>query len=167
MNHGIKIFIYLLLQLACSAALAVEGGETFKDWKVQCMEGDSATDNQGCHIFQNLVDKEGKKRVLHIAIGYVRGRENPAAIITLPLGISLPHGITINVDTGEAKKNPFQACFKTGCQAGFPLGSELMEEFRAGSNAMVTIYDLGQRPVRIPVSLNGFSAAIDAIKPEN
>ena len=156
---------YLLLQFTLSPSFAIEGGEIFKDWKTQCTDNNADKNVLGCHIFQNLVSRDGEHRVLHIAIGYVRGRNDPAAIITLPLGIALPPGINVSVDGKNPKKFPYQACFKTGCQAGFPVDSEMLSSFRSGNKAIIKIYDLSHEPIDIPVSLSGFSAAINAINP--
>lgn len=156
---------YLVLQSTLATSSAVEGGEIFKDWKVQCTKNNAARDMMDCHIFQNHVSKNGGKRVLHIAIAYVKGRKEPATIITLPLGISLPAGVAISIDGKNPMKFPYQACFKTGCQVGFPMDNKMQSGFRAGSIATITVYDLNQEPIDISVSLKGFSAAIKAINP--
>jgi len=156
------LFAGLLALTLYMPAHAVKDGQVFNDWKTQCPE--KGASSKTCHIFQNLVAKDGKSRVLHIAIGYVEGRDDPAAIITLPLGLSLPQGVGLRVDENTPSRHPYQACFNSGCQAGFPVDSTLMAQLRGGDKAYIRVYDLSNQQIDIPISLSGFTAAIKAVQ---
>ena len=159
----VSLLLGLLLLSIHPAGLAIKDGQAFNDWKALC-PGKETGDQVSCHIFQNLVAKDGKTRILHIAIGYVKGKKEPAAIITLPLGISLAPGIGLRVDDDQSVRFPFHACFNSGCQAGFPVNDALMDKFKKGSKLFIRVYDLSNQPADIPVSLKGFTAAIEALK---
>ncbi|TNG02131.1 MAG: invasion associated locus B family protein [Gammaproteobacteria bacterium] len=152
----------LLLLLTFSTQAAIDGQE-YKDWKISCNKPQNQKDaKESCHVFQNLVAKDGDRRVLHIAIGFVPKRKEPAAILTLPLGISLPPGIAIKVDENKARQITVEACFPSGCQAGFPVDDELLQQFKAGKTLHVIFSDLNRQLISVPVSLSGFSAGIKA-----
>jgi invasion protein IalB len=160
----LSLSIAVLSLLAFSSNAAIDGQE-YKDWKISCNKPQNQPDaKETCHIFQNLVAKDGEKRVLHIAIGFISSRNEPAAILTLPLGISLPPGIAIKVDENQARQITVEACFPAGCQAGFPVDDELLAQFRAGNTLNVIFSDLNRQLINVPVSLSGFSAGFKAAK---
>ena len=93
-----------------AAAGAEEGGaltrpvEKFDDWFKEC---EMVTDEKGeqieiCQISQTLIDKESDQPMMKIAVGYVPDKDQPVAVITLPLGIFLPPGIELQID-GKGK----------------------------------------------------------------
>ncbi len=149
----------LILLLFCSSSYAVENGKEFGDWKVQCTDEET----QQCHIFQDLLEKESKQRVLHISVGKLQGNEDIATILTLPLGISLPPGIGIRIGDQDPKAIPLQACFTNGCQAAIKLDQESIAAMREQNEAEVYFYNLENKAIAIPVSLRGFSDALNAI----
>jgi len=149
-------------------AQAITDGQSFKDWRAKCVAIDGkAKTATSCHIFQDLLQKESGKRVLHIAIGHLPNKQPLAVIITLPLGISLPPGLSLRVDEKDTRQAPLQACFANGCQAAFELEPKWEKLLSAGKSAEVIFYNIHNKPISIPVSLRGISAAIRALKGSN
>lgn len=145
----------------CSAA--PQDGQSFGDWMVRCEKPQNAP-KQTCFIFQNHVTKKDGKLVLHIAVGYIPEKDQPVAIITMPLGISLPPGVQIKVDDNEALKVPVERCEPQGCRAGVLLRGTLLSQFKAGHIANITFDDGARRPITIPVSLKGFTAGLASLR---
>ena len=108
--------------------------------------------------------KESGKRVLHVAIGKLPQQKTLTMIVTLPLGIALPQGITIRIDGDNAKNIPIQACFANGCQTAFQPEASWMKKFAAGNKAEVIFHSIQNQAISIPVSLKGVTAAINALK---
>ena len=100
----------LLLAAAGVSAQADKPQPTkYKDWAHICEQPPAragAEVPKQCYIYQNISVKETNKRLLHFAIGYVGKKGRPAAVVTLPLGIFLPPGLTFGVDKNEAQKFP-------------------------------------------------------------
>ena len=157
-----------LLALAwyCSVAHAVTDGQNFQDWRVKCVSGEkpSANSEQTCHIFQDLLHTDSGKRVLHMAVGYLPGQQPLTIIITLPLGISIPPGISIRIDEKHQQNLAIQACFPNGCQAAFQPDEAWLAAFSAGSKAEVIFNNIHNQAISIPVSLKGVTAGIRALK---
>ena len=158
-----------LLGLAPAAAAqeaAAEAGfedEVYQDWRVRCEE--AGEDGPGrCFMFQNLVLREGNRQLLNLAIGFPQEDGPAVGILMLPLGIALPPGVQIQIDEGEPVRIQFEHCISAGCRAPFPLEEGLVESMKAGKQAKVTFYDASRRPVELPVSLAGFTAAYEALK---
>ncbi|MEM7250811.1 MAG: invasion associated locus B family protein [Pseudomonadota bacterium] len=139
-------------------------GKTFSDWVIRCekpvddgVERPQSRDE--CFMAQNLVLRDGNQRVLLFAVAHSPGK-GPVAIVTMPLGIALPPGITIQVDGGKTLQFEIERCVKDGCKAAFPLDDQMVRSFKRGLVAEVVIRDAARRPVAIPVSLKGFTAAL-------
>jgi len=159
------ILTALLFSLTPNTAYAIVDGKTFQDWRAKCVKSNKGKVQQtSCHVFQDLLQKESGKRVLHIAIGRVPGKQSLAVIITLPLGISLPPGLTIRIDEKDDKQIPLQACFTNGCQTAFELEPKWQKKLTAGNNAEVIFHNIHNQAISIPVSLKGITAAIKALQ---
>jgi invasion protein IalB len=145
------------------AQAAPEDGKTYKDWVIRC-ETPTGEAAERCFIVQNLVLKDQNQRVLLVAITYTAGKPNPVAVLTLPLGISLPPGITLRIDGGEPHRFAIERCVANGCKVGFILTRALLARFKAGLKAEILVHDASRSPINLPVSLRGFTAALAAIK---
>lgn len=158
--------------LAGSAGLAVAqetptpepafDDEVFQDWRVRCEENEEG--QQRCFMFQNLVLREGNRQLLNLAIAFPQADKPPVAILMLPLGIALPPGVEIQVDEGEPMRVQFEHCISAGCRAPFPVEEGVEASMKAGQQAMITFYDAARRPVELPVSLSGFTAAFNTLE---
>ena len=118
-------------------------------------------------LVQQLVRKEkegeGQQRVMLVEVGYPPKGDQSLIIFTLPLGISLPQGVSLQVDEGEAKRFPIELCLRDGCRAVLPLGDELASSFKSGTQGKVTFQDPNRNPITLPVSLKGFTAGYKAL----
>jgi invasion protein IalB len=141
-------------------------GDAYENWLVSC-KVDEQDGRQGCFIVQNLVLREGGQRVLQVAIGFVDETPEPIALISLPLGISLPPGTTIQVDKLEPTRIPIERCEPNGCRAGLKLGKEIMKDLLGGDRLSVTFYDAKRQPIEVPLSLKGIEEGLAALaRPE-
>ncbi len=166
--HGIPPALPITLLIILLSAQAVHArpvnGKSYENWTVRCEVPKDGKQEQ-CFIFQNLVLKEGGQRVLHMAIGYIPGRDEPVALITMPLGISLPPGGRIVIDDGEPIRFQIERCEPVGCRAGLTLKDKLLTAFKKGLKATITFMDGSRRPIDVPLSLKGFTAGLKALKP--
>ena len=157
------LLAFVSLVLNGEVMAAAKDGQTFKAWQVRCQKPAEA-EQENCHIFQNLVLREGGGRVLHIAVGYFGKKRGPVAILTLPLGVSLVPGVVLGVDQTEPVVFPFRRCDSKGCRARLVLDDKLLAAFKAGNRAQVTFHDGARREITVPVSLQGFTAGFSALR---
>ena len=163
-----RIAVLVLLALsafwiAAAQAQKVEAApdalvEKYSDWTVEC--GAAAEGSERfCRMTQRLEQSVARKQILAI---FIRAKsEDSAAMMTLigPLGISLAGGITVSVGDNRLVEADFLTCRPGGCMARKELGSEAIEAFRAGNEAIVKMVALNGDAFAITVSLSGFSAA--------
>lgn len=146
-----------------STASALEKGQRFKDWTVGC---EKLPDNnqERCFIFQTVVKKDDESPILQMAVGYMPGIKEPTAILTVPLGVTLPEGIRIKVDENErVMRIPYERCIPRGCIAGLKVNDEVLSMFKKGVQAKILIFN-GDEPVTLPISLKGFTAGFQALR---
>ena len=143
--------------------------EKFDDWFMEC---EMITDEKGeqielCQISQTLLDKETDQPMMKIAVGYVPDKDQPVAVITLPLGIFLPPGIELQIDgTGKVGRLPINTCLPSGCQAGVQLDEDFVARMKQGSQMTVTFGNPQGKGVAAPVSLKGFTAGLTSVEKE-
>ncbi len=148
---------------AGAARAEVKNGQVFDFWTVRCGVRES-TEMERCFLFQNVVTRKEGQRVLHIAVGYLPGSETPAGILTLPLGISLPPGASIELDGGISLQFPIERCEAKGCQAGFRITPEFLDGLKAAQEARVTFYDGTRNPIDVKLSLKGLWEGLQALR---
>ena len=143
--------------------------EKIEDWFKEC---EMITDEKGgqielCQISQTLLDKETDQPMMKIAVGYVPDKEQPVAVITLPLGIFLPPGIELQIDgKGKVGRLPINTCLPSGCQAGVQLDEDFVARMKQGSQMTVTFGNPQGKGVAAPVSLKGFTAGLTSVEKE-
>lgn len=157
-----------LLATALAVVLPVQGlaaqeTEKFGNWTAKCEESRGKVQG-GCFIFQNLVLREGGQRVLQFAVGYVATTDVPIALLSLPLGISLPPGVSIRIGDAQPTRVIVERCEPNGCRAGLKLNEALLAQLRAGTQLTVTFHDAERRPIEVPLSLDGFEAGLESLK---
>ena len=140
------------------------GGKQFKDWTVACEQQPDGAKAR-CFLFQNIVTKNERQRILHVAVGHLAADGRAAAILTLPLGISLPPGVDFRIDSGETKHLVLERCDKNGCRAGLVLEDVLIAAMKRGKELQVKFHDATRRAIEVPVSLAGFTAGLAALNP--
>ena len=136
--------------------------ETFADWGLRCRSDDAGAKH--CYLFQNILLREGRQRIFHIAVGYRAGEQQAMALLTAPLGTYLPPGVTLRVDEGEPFRVYFEHCNPDGCHASLSLGAEQVDAWKRGLNIGVAIHDAAGRRVGFPVSLQGFTRGYEALQ---
>ncbi len=159
-------FLFILAALGVlvnPAHAALETGQKFKAWTVQC-EQDAASKAEVCHIYQTAASKDGKNQLLRLGIGYPGNQGKPVVIILAPLGIALQAGIAFRVDGGEPGRIPLETCFPNGCTSAVELDDKLLAAFKNGVTAEFQYVDVVRGPVTASISLNGFSAGFAALK---
>lgn len=136
----------------------------FEAWEVRCLRvEDAATDP--CEMHQLLRGPEGNATA-EINLFLLNRDDVPAgATIVTPLETLLTQGLRFGVDGGEAKAYPFQLCNRQGCVAQVGFTPDEIAAMKAGSQGEVTIRPAAapDTPVRLTVSLAGFTAAHEAL----
>ncbi len=149
----------LSLAVAMPNAYAVKNGQTFKDWKAECMKVD---EQEECGISQIIFDKK-KTPFARIFIRKIKGQNDPIAFIKVPLGVALQAGVGFAVDKKGIGVAPYSFCDPEGCNAAFPINGEVVTKMKKGSKMQIAMAFIDPKSVEVEGSLSGFTSAFDSL----
>ena len=137
----------------------------FKDWTVRCGR-QNEKGPEVCGMEQQTTDKEGRT-VLAVFVGKVPNSPDPGLLIMVPLGVLLPAGVMLQIDSGAEMPLEVNRCERQGCRIELLLKPDLLTRLKSGSQAKVLfeVFDPQgeRRRLGVPVSLQGFTAALEQV----
>ncbi|ARC88772.1 hypothetical protein B5V46_09145 [Rhodovulum sp. MB263] len=136
--------------------------DTFKDWRVICVE---IEERESCNMQQLMRDSDDNA-VAQISVAPMPPAAAPrvaAVEIATPLETLLSEDLRIQIDSAQAKRYRFSFCTPQACVVRFALSAEDLAAFKGGKGATVSIVPLAAPDQRadIKMSLSGFTAAFD------
>lgn len=138
--------------------------EGFKDWKLQCVEVESAEEDV-CQMYQLLSTAEGAS-VAEVSIFQLKdaGQAVAGGTFVVPLETLLTQKLRISVDGSKARIYDYSFCNQIGCYARVGFTQEDINRFKAGAKATVTLIPAlaPDQKVELNMSLTGFTAAFEA-----
>jgi invasion protein IalB len=165
-----RIFSTFLLTLAGSllisnTAVAQDADAvTYGDWGYKCDKSPEG-DKELCYVFQNVTKKEGGQLVLGARIAYREGQGDPLVVITVPLGSLLPPGAALTIEGAEPIKLTYFLCAQEGCTTvAAPMPPDMITAMKKGEQAVVRVAAPNKQVVGLPLSLKGFTKALNSLK---
>ncbi|ASJ72424.1 invasion associated locus B family protein [Granulosicoccus antarcticus] len=145
---------------------ASEGQQTkVGAWNVAC-DGEG----KNCAMAQIGNDSKGTP-VLEMVIRKLAeplevGERTAIAVLDVitPLGVVLPEGLAVTIDNGQQETAPFQVCTEQGCLVREPIDSDLVDRFKGGNGAVISVIAASQGEVSASISLSGFTKAYASLK---
>lgn len=135
--------------------------EQHGSWVYECSkQGPNGT--EFCTIQQQISDAETEQVLLNVTIAYHPQSAQLLMVSLTPLGVDLPLGVGLKVDAGPQLAAPYSTCTPQGCRAAAPLTDELIGSLKAG-NTMLISYSYRGKRLDSPVSLTGFTAALNKL----
>ena len=134
--------------------------ENIKDWALRCIKGENG--DERCQMYQLLNDEQGAPVVEFSLFRLPEGgRAQAGATVVVPLETALQQQLTIQVDSGQARRYPFAFCNQIGCYARIGLTAQDVNAFKRGNAAKVTIapFVSPDQKVVLNMSLSGFTDA--------
>lgn len=111
--------------------------------------------------------RETGQVLLSVAVREIEGQKARSLLISVPLGMTIPHGVLIQIDKKKPLKLGYSICHGGGCVAEAELTPELNADFTAGKELIIGVRDMTGKNRAFSVPLNGFAdrlngRAIDA-----
>lgn len=134
--------------------------ETYDDWVVHCqtLTGDAGARTM-CQMSQELRQKGTDKRVLLVAFDRDAKGNGAKATIIAPFGILLQQGLAIEVAKSELARGGFRTCLPVGCVVDLAINGDDIRRLAEGDKATVVMGADNGQPMRVDISLKGFTAA--------
>ncbi len=136
-----------------STSLAQEQG-----WRKVCTKQE---DNDVC-VVQNASIASTGQLLTAVGLITVTGKVNNRMLqVTVPTARTIPPGVAMSVDGGQAQRIPYSVCMPDKCVAQVPLTDGIVDSFKRGGSVVFTSINFQRAANPITVSLSGFTAAYD------
>jgi invasion protein IalB len=136
----------------------------FDKWSTRCLENSTTKNLTACHAFVDVRIEENKQQLLYVGIGYIPNEPNNFFMFaTTPLGTVLTPGVGMTIDDKEKMGGPYVFCIPVGCQADIRLSDAQLKSLKNGKVLTATFQLIGKGPVKVPIELDGFTAAVNSL----
>lgn len=137
---------------------------TYRDWTVRCDHLPETPPRRVCEVVQAVRATDGQAVLAQIVIGQPAPDQPTKLIVQLPAGVWLPANVTLTAPSGESATATFTRCMQL-CVADADIAQPIVDALKAATEpAKLTFQDGSRRPIELPISLNGFTAAINAAR---
>ena len=159
-----SVILALVLMVGCAAPAAAQGVVKGKygDWEMRCETPPGAARDQ-CALMQSVAaeDKPNVNLVV-IVLKTADGKSRLLRVIA-PLGVLLPSGLGLKVDTVDIGRAGFVRCLPSGCVAEVVMEDKLLDQLRAATSATFVIFQTPEEGIGIPLPLSGFKEGFDKL----
>lgn len=132
------------------------------DWQLTCDTPPGASFEQ-CAILQNVTAEDQPNVGLSVIALKTADQKARLLRVLAPLGVLLPNGLGLNIDNESMGRVGFVRCLPNGCVAEVALDDKLLASLSNGTEALFVVFKTPEEGIGIPVSLNGFGAAFQAL----
>jgi invasion protein IalB len=148
---------------AQDAAVAPEATTaTYRDWTLRCDHLAETPPRKVCEVVQAVRAQDGQAVLAQIVLGRPAPDQPVKLIVQLPPGVWLPANVTLAAPSGETVTAIFTRCLQL-CVADADTEPALTDALKAASEpARLIFQDGNRRPIELPISLDGFTAALAA-----
>lgn len=131
-------------------------------WETRCEAPAGATGDQ-CAIVQSVVDDDRPNITLVVIALKTADRKSRLLRVIAPLGVLIPTGLGLRVDSDDLGRMNFVRCLPNGCVAEVFLDDKLLSKLEGGQKATFVLFETPEEGVGVPTPLNGFKEAFEAL----
>lgn len=153
----INLYSRLLLIAAVTLLGIADPAHAQSAWVKRC-------EGAQCEIVQILMDQQSNSRVMEAAIGFPSGKTEARLVLILPLGVDLSQSFSLSIDDGAPLGFKVRYCLIDGCYAFLTLPPDVIAMMKKGAMAALSFRTYDGNPARLPLALEGFSAAVTGIQ---
>jgi invasion protein IalB len=144
---------------------------THGDWKIQCETPPADANAQGnppqkqCGMLQSARSEKNQKVGITLIIMKAKQQNKDVTMMRLmaPIGVYLPTGVALEIDGAAVGRVPFTRCVPQACVAFAEAQDQTLAKMKKGTAANFIIYEAPGIGLPLKISLNGFSAALEAL----
>ena len=135
---------------------------TQADWQVRCDTPPGAKSEQ-CVLMQFVTAEDRENVGLTVIVLKTADKKSRIMRVLAPLGVLLPSGLGLKIDTADLGRAGFVRCLPNGCVAEVILEDKLLNQLETGKTATFIIFQTPEEGIGIPISLNGFADGFNAL----
>ncbi len=163
--RGLLVSVFSVLALPGVSGVAQAQGVVkakYGDWEMRCETPPGASREQ-CPLLQSVAaDDKPNINLVVIILRTADGKSRLLRVIA-PLGVLLPSGLGLKIDSTDVGRAGFVRCLPTGCVAEVVMEDKLIDQMRTGQSATFIIFQTPEEGIGIPLALNGFKEGFNAL----
>jgi invasion protein IalB len=134
----------------------------YGDWQVRCDKPPGASSEQ-CALIQNVTAEDKPNVGLSIIVLRTADKKQRILRVLAPLGVLLPSGLGLRIDTTDVGRTAFVRCLPNGCIAEVVIDDKLLDQLKAGKNATFILFQTPEEGIGIPIALTGFGDGFEKL----
>jgi len=131
-------------------------------WALGCNSPNAGTGTLECQISQTILRQETGQILMMIAIRKPQSGSMTMNFV-LPHGLYLPAGLSYQIGTAAKNTVAIFSSDQNGAYSNISLPLDLVNALKAGSILNIGLETASRNPLTVPVSLTGFTSAIDRL----
>jgi invasion protein IalB len=153
-----------VLSLAWSAPVLAQGAvkNTFGEWQMRC-ETPAGAKVEQCALVQSVQAEDKPNVTLVVIVLKTADGKSRLLRVIAPLGVLLPSGLGLKIDTVDVGRAGFVRCMPSGCIAEVVMDDDLLRKLSGGQQATFIVFQTPEEGIGIPVALNGFGKAYESL----
>ncbi|GAB4066588.1 invasion associated locus B family protein [Ancylobacter sonchi] len=161
--HPAILAVFVLLGFAGGSAHA-QGvvRSVHGEWQIRCDTPPGAQSEQ-CVLLQSVQADDRPNVGLTVIVLKTADGQSRLLRVLAPLGVLLPSGLGLKIDSTDVGRAGFVRCVPNGCVAEVVLDDKLTQQLRTGQNATFIVFQTPEEGIGIPLSLKGFGEGYDAL----
>jgi invasion protein IalB len=165
-HAALVLLVLLALPLSRSHAQTLEGGTVKSqhgDWQIVCKPPPPGAKNEICAIVQSVTAED--RNNVGLTVYFQRFSDGRRVLrVFAPLGVLLPPGLGLKIDSKDVGHAPFVRCNTFACYAQVVVEDPLVEQLKNGKTAVFIIFQSEEAGIGIPISLAGFGQALKGLR---
>ncbi len=131
-------------------------------WETRC-ESPPGARQQQCAIVQSVIDQDRPNITLVIIVLKTADRKSRLLRVIAPLGVLLPTGLGLHIDSDDFGRMTFVRCQPNGCVAEVFVDDKLLDHLERGRTATFVLFETPEEGVGVPTPLAGFKESFEAL----
>ena len=132
------------------------------DWQIRCDTPPGAQGEQ-CALIQSVTAEDRPNVGLTVIVLKTADQKSRLMRVLAPLGVLLPSGLGLKIDTTDVGRAGFVRCLPNGCVAEVQMNDDLLKQLRSGQQATFIIFQTPEEGIGIPMGLKGFGEGFDKL----
>ena len=152
------------IAVSAAAPAAAQGviRSTFGDWQLRCDTPPGAQQEQ-CALLQSVTAEDRPNIGITVIVLRTADRQTRLLRVLAPLGVLIPSGLGLKIDTTDIGRAGFVRCLPTGCVAEVVMEDKLLDQMKTGTSATFIIFQTPEEGVGIPLTLAGFKDGFEKL----
>ena len=132
------------------------------EWQIRCDTPPGAQGEQ-CALMQSVTAEDRPNVGLTVIVLKTTDQKSRLMRVVAPLGVLLPSGLGLKIDSNDVGRAGFVRCLPNGCVAEVVMDDNLINQLRNGQTSTFIIFQTPEEGIGFPMSLKGFGEGFDKL----